>query len=432
MIMPGKAFPWRSMLVGALFVITVLNYIDRQTLSILAPVLQRQMSISDRYYAHIVTAFLFAYTLSYLLAGPITDRLGSRHSMTIFSLWWSFAEMLPPLLHSAFGLGISRFLLGIGEAGNYVAAPKSISENFQPRHRALALGIYTAGATIGATLAPPLVSVLSHRWGWQSVFFATGLAGVLWTIPWILLQRRLPPLEQEPPQASVRPSGAWKALLQRQDTYLLLLARLLTDPVWYFYLFWYPKYLQSARHLTLGQTGHTAWVVYLAADLGTLASGFAILWLLRTGFALFTTRYIVLAVAAATMLLSPLVATSPTVRMSFVFASCIAFSHMLFLVTLTTVVLDRFPTAIIGTATGLIAAGSGLGGMLSTEAVGAVVAHFGYTPLFWAMAVLHPLALLLLWQLRRPTTPASTHSFQSSISIVSLDTPPPLMENTHA
>lgn len=402
MIPHKRPFPWHWVLVGALFLITVLNYIDRQTLSLLAPQLQREMAIDDRSYAHIVSVFLFAYTLSYLLAGPLTDRIGSRRAMTFFTLWWSLAEMLPAFVRATLGLGASRFVLGIGEAGNYVAAPKSIGENFPPRHRALALGIYTAGATVGAALAPPLVFEINRHLGWQSVFLVTGIAGVLWTVPWILIQRHLP--HREPAAIDLskpRPSqrDMWLSLARRPDTSLLLLARLLTDPVWYFYLFWYPKYLQSARHLTLAQTGQRAWVVYLAADIGTIVSGLAVLPLLRAGLSLANVRRIVLASSAAVMLVSPMVALSQA-QLSFLFASMIAFAHMIFLVTLTAIVLDRFPAKILGTASGLIAAGSGLGGMLSTEAIGAIVVRFGYTPLFWAMACLHPVAVLLLWRLQ--------------------------------
>ncbi len=419
-------FQWRWVLVTALFFITVINYVDRQSLSLLAPWMQRQMSLSDRAYGHIVTVFLLAYTLSYLLAGYITDRLGSRRSMTLFVVWWSLAEMLPPFARSGLSLGASRFLLGFGEAGNYVAAPKAITEHFGPANRALAIGIYTAGATMGAAIAPPLVSQVSSRFGWPMVFFVTGLAGLVWVLPWLWIHRRL---GQQPPDSlpstedpiarasHTASSGGWSPILRQPQTWWLLVARFLTDPVWYFYLFWYPKYLQQSRHLSLSQTGHSAWVVYLAADVGTILGGWIALPLIRAGMQTPAVRRGVMTVAASAMLLSPLIVVVSSIRPMLGIASVIVFAHMAWLVTLTATILDRYPSSVVGVATGIIAAGSGLGGMLSSEIISAIVMHSGYTPLFWGMSLLHPLALLFYWQLKplRPVKAANS-LFQPSSS----------------
>jgi ACS family hexuronate transporter-like MFS transporter len=187
--------------------------------------------------------------------------------------------------------------------------------------------------------------------------------------------------------------------------------------VWYFYLFWYPKYLQQSRHLSLSQTGHSAWVVYLAADVGTILGGWIALPLIRAGMQTLAVRRGVMTVAASTMLLSPLIVIVSSIRPMLGIASVIVFSHMAWLVTLTATILDRYPSRVVGVATGIIAAGSGLGGMLSSEIISAIVMHSGYTPLFWGMSLLHPLALFFYWQLK-PLRPAKAENslFQPSSS----------------
>jgi MFS transporter, ACS family, aldohexuronate transporter len=325
---------WRWCVVLLLFLITVINYLDRQSLSLLAPMIQQKLAFPDRVYGHIVSGFLLAYTVSYLLAGYITDKLGSRRSMTIFVVWWSLAEMLPPFARSGWSLGVGRFLLGLGEAGNYVAAPKTIAEYFGAEERALAIGIYTAGATLGAALAPPLIGAVTIHFGWPVVFWSTGIVGLLWTGPWLWISRKIrqqgkisdtvcaPPALQDVSTANI-----WRRVIQRSDTWWLLLARCLTDPVWYFYLFWYPKYLQQERHLSLADTGHIAWVVYLAADLGTILGGWAAIPLLRRGLAILTVRRAIMAASAFMMLCSPLVVLLHSVDGSFACASLIVGSH---------------------------------------------------------------------------------------------------------
>ncbi|MGB9606887.1 MAG: MFS transporter, partial [Bryobacteraceae bacterium] len=179
----------RWWITGLLFASTVINYVDRQTLSILARTIQNELGMSELDYAHVVQAFLLAYTVAYLLAGRITDWLGARLSLALFLGWWSLADLLTGLARSAFSLGVLRFLLGLGEAGNYTAAPKAVSEWFLPRERALAVGIYTAGAMVGATISPPLISWLGGAFGWRMAFVATGAMGLLWLIPWLWLYR---------------------------------------------------------------------------------------------------------------------------------------------------------------------------------------------------------------------------------------------------
>ena len=266
---------------GLLFVSTIINYVDRQAFSLLAHEIQKSLHITDVGYAGVVQLFLVSYTLAYLLTGRVTDRLGSRLSMTVFIVWWSIADVLTAFAGSIYSLGMYRFLLGLGEPGNWTVQTKAISEWFPPHERGLAYGIGTAGATAGATVAVPLIAFLWAELGWRAAFVITGSLGLLWVIPWLWLFRISgnPPGVTEQPHTlkngylagrAANPEGEtegqrWKLMLADSNTWRFTLARLLTDPVWYFFLFWFPKYLISEHSMSLVRVGRSAWVVYLAA-----------------------------------------------------------------------------------------------------------------------------------------------------------------------
>jgi ACS family hexuronate transporter-like MFS transporter len=400
--MTGVLSQRRWWVVALLLLATILNYLDRQSLSILATTIQRAFGMSDYAYGHVVFAFLLSYTVAYALSGPFCDRFGVRVSMAVLMTWWSMAELLPAFVHSDLTLGASRLLLGLGEAGVWIVAPKAVGQYFPVEQRGTAIGIYTSGATLGAAIAPPLIALLAIRYGWQSVFIVTGLAGLLWVGPWIFLVRSKPALPDsekaiETPSSS---NGSSLSLLRLPNLWLLLIARLMTDPVWYFYLFWYPKFLTEARHLTLARIGRTAWVVYLAADIGGIAGGWASGWLMRRGLGTLTARRAVMTAAACLFPLSPLVALVSSVSLSSALAATIAFAHLSWMITLTAIAVDLFPKQKLGTAFGFISAGSGVGGLISAEVIPHILHASGYLPLFIVMGFLHPLALFMIWNLR--------------------------------
>lgn len=404
----------RWWITALLFFSTVINYMDRQNLSILARTIQNELKISDMQYAGVVQAFLLAYTLTYIVAGRITDRIGTRASMALFVVWWSISDMLTSFSRSVWSLGFFRFMLGMGEPGNYTAAPKAVSEWFPPKERGLVIGIYTAGATLGATIAPPVIAYLSATVGWRAVFICTGSLGLVWLIPWLWLYRKPEEhphagdeelqmirsgdedsvVEQEDEAAPA--GGVWRAILSKRSTWLLMLGRMITDPVWYFYLFWFPKYLTDSRHLTLPELARIAWLVYLAADIGCITGGYVSGWLIRRGFTPPASRMRVMALAACLLPLSPFVAYAPTPLLAVLVASIAAFSHLAWQISLSTLIVDIYPKRLVGTVFGLVAAGSGFGGMVSMNLVGRAVTYYSYTPVFIVMACLHPLAYLLI------------------------------------
>jgi ACS family hexuronate transporter-like MFS transporter len=403
----------RWWLVGALFLASVLNYLDRQTLSILAPTIQKDLQISDSAYAGIVNLFLVAYTLAYIFSGRLTDKLGTRLSLALFVGWWSLANMLTGWARSLVSLGTCRFLLGLGEAGNYTVGPKVVSEWFPAKERGVAIGLYTLGATIGATIAPIIVVHLADRYSWRTAFMTTGALGLLWLVPWLLLYPRNKPTAVAPTNETIvvaetpKPSEweLWRSVLMRRDVWTLMLARLLTDPVWYFYQFWLAKYLSADRGLQQNQLSIT-WVVFLAADIGTVLGGFLSGRLISRGRTPITARLAIMLACACLMPLSPFVAFAPSLALSLGITMVLVLAHLMWLTNLGALVVDLIPQRIIATAFGIVAAGSTVGGILMNSIVGWMVTGHSYTAWFIVMAFLHPIAWLLLKTLdsRKPLT----------------------------
>lgn len=412
----------RWWIVAMIFIASVLNYIDRQTLSILAPTIQRDLQLTDEDYAGVLNGFLIAYTIAYLFSGRIVDRLGVRAGLALFVGWWSIANILTGFSKSVVSLGVFRLLLGLGEAGNWTAAPKAVAEWFPARERGLAIGVYTLGGTIGATLAPVLIVALASWHSWQAAFVVTGLAGLAWLLPWLWLYRR--PDEHPRVTAAERVLigrgegdsadtgeswGRWWQLLARREVWLLIFGRMLTDPVWYFFQFWFAKYLYDTRGLDQSALSVT-WVIFLAADLGALGGGWFSGVLIKRNLSPAASR---LRIMLGCALIVPLAALVPQVdRLWLVLAigMCAVLAHMAWLINLSSLVVDLVPRASLGTVFGIVAAGSSVGGILMNKAVGWVATDYSYSPVFYAMAALHPMALLLLWSLRRPGTPSASFS----------------------
>ena len=438
-----------TLLVGA----AVLNYVDRQTLSALAPTIQADLGMDDRAYANVVNLFLVAYTIAYLVSGRIADRMGTRASMVLFVAWWSVANMLTAAAQGVRSLGGLRFLLGLGEAGVWPAASKAVSEWFPARERALAIGLYTMGATLGATLAPYLVIPLAtHAWGetqpalahalghgtgWRLAFLLTGAVGLLWLVPWLWFFRapresrllstaELQLLEQSaaaenPTKAEEKP-WTWTQVFTFRGTWLLLAGRLITDPVWYFYQFWFPKYLSADRHLSQDQLKIT-WIVYAAAGVGSLLGGWVSGQLIKRGTAPAASRLWVMLVCAGIMPLSPFIAHASGLGLAITLTVCTVIAALAWLINLSSIVVDIVPKHSLGTVFSVVATGSTIGGIIMNMIVAAMVsgpslkpAGFldqaikavaggvlelvqgrGYAQWFLIMALLHPLAWLMLY-----------------------------------
>lgn len=369
--------PVRWVIAALLFFAAVLNYVDKNTLSLLAPTIQKDLGLTDQHYAQIQNAFQVAYTIALLASGVIVDKLGSRISLALFVGWWSMANVLTAFARSAMSLAGFRFMLGLGEAGNWTASPKTVSEWFPAKERGLAIGIYTCGTPIGMTLAPLFIIWLSTNHGWQSAFVVTGVAGLVWLIPWLLFNRR--------PKAVAVDTGAacgvsaelpateekgwsWFGAFGQPVVWCLLIGRMFSDPIWFFYQNWFPKYLVTARGFTQEDVKIT-WVLFLAAGLGSLFGGWIAGQFMKGGRSPAKARVFVMLGCAVFMPLSPFVASVPTAQMALALASVIAFAHLAWLTNISALVVDVVPKKSLGSVFGIVAAGSSLGAIMMNNQV---------------------------------------------------------------
>lgn len=405
----------RWFIVSLLFLATVINYVDRQTLSVLAPMLREQFHMSNTDYSRIVFAFLLAYMIMQSGSGRLMDKLGTRLGMALTVGWWSVAAMLHAVSGSVLSFGVFRFLLGMGEAGNWPGGVKTVSEWFPARERAFATGFFNSGSTFGAIIAPPLVTWIALRWGWQPAFLMTGGLGFIWVVLWLLFYRlprdhrwlgereRAYILEgQATDHAQSAAKVRWVDLLGYRQMWGLILARMTADPVWWFYVFWLPEYLKRDRHFSMTMIGYFAWIPFLTADIGCLTGGAVSGWLIRRGCPVLKARKIVMSVSMALMLSGiPAVLTeSPTAAIALISLSTFAYSC--WAPNVLTLPADIFPQSVVASASGLSGTGAALGGMLFTLIIGKVVDHFSYVPVFVAAGVMPLIALSFILRMVKP------------------------------
>lgn len=376
-----------------LLVATTINYIDRQAISVAAPVLSREFSFTARDYSQIVFAFLLAYAVMQVVSGGLVDRLGTRLGFAVAIVGWSLANMLHAAGRSVLGFASLRFLLGAFEAANYPAALKAIAEWFPRSERSQAVGLLNVGPGLGAVLAPPLVAWLMLRWGWPLMFVATGLLGFLWLGPWLWLSRGAPAVR---PGAAEESRTAWRDLLADRRLLGLMLARFASDGAFYFFVFWLPKYLADVRGFGLAQIGAFAWIPFLAADVGSLAGGFAGTALIRRGWSLDASRKGTMWAGASLAAAAWPAAEAPAPWLALAFVAVAMFGIQVKSSSLFTVPADLYPPGAVARAWGLTGAAGSIGGMLFQLYIGSVVDRIGYGPVFAAVSGMHLLSTALV------------------------------------
>jgi ACS family hexuronate transporter-like MFS transporter len=287
---------YRWVICALLFAATAINYVDRQILGLLAIPLQHDFGWSESQYGLIITGFQLAYATGLLVFGRLIDWTGTRIGYAVAVCVWSLSAAAHGLVSSVSGFGGVRILLGLGEAGNFPAAIKAISEWFPQRERALAVGLFNSGSTAGAILTPLVVPWIALTLGWRAAFLLTGLLGLLW-IPCWLFGYRKPPVGRSAAVDATASIG-YGQLLRHRETWVFLLARALTEPVWWFYLFWAPKFLSASRGITLSHVGLPLVTMYLMANAGGLMGGWISSTLLRRGWTLNAARKVAVLVCA--------------------------------------------------------------------------------------------------------------------------------------
>ena len=386
----------RWVIIGMLCLSTFLNYFDRQTLSILKPTLKDEFGFDDNGYANIVSAFMVTYVIAYALSGRLVDWVGSRISLTLFVGVWSTANLLTGFAQTMGQLLACRAVLGAAEPGNYPAALRATATWFPAHLRGLAASIYQSGSATAAVIALPIVAFVAATWGWRMAFVVPGIAGLVWAFAWWRIYRA-PSLEYAPPdpQAEVaRPS--WGQLIRRPQLWGIVLARLVSDQVWYFCLFWMPGYLQENLHLTLVQAGLIGWVPFLIADLSGVASGFVSDRLVRRGLTPGQARLRVLTVMAFLAPCAMAVPFAHNVAVVIGLFCVVAAVCQVWLFTVTTLVADIFPRTSVASVLGIAGSFGALGGLLSSKLIGTFVGTLGFTPVFLALGCFHLVAAAIL------------------------------------
>lgn len=404
----------RWFIVGWLTLSTILNLIDRQTLSILAPTLRDEFGLSNRGYANIVNAFLLSYTIMYTAGGVLVDRIGERVGMAACVLWWSVAAMLHGLAQGALSLGLFRFLLGVGEPVNYPAALRATTTWFAKAERGLPIAIYSSGSSAGSLIAAPLVAWLTLHYGWRFAFFATGFLGLIWFAVWVLVYR-LPrheingagsqdraPQCAKPALAGHAAPARLKDLLRDRNVLAILLARFVTDPVWVFFLFWTPEYLKRDWGFSLKDIGLYAWIPFIFGGLGGVLGGMASDRLIRAGLSPAVARRRLLYGAAGVAPVGMLIGLTGSARVSIALIALMAFVCYIWFINTAALVSDIFPERVIGSIQGLMGTTGSIGGMVFTWLAGLLLDAFSsYKPVFIIAGSGHLLGALALWYLMR-------------------------------
>lgn len=396
---------WR--ICAMLFFATSINYMDRQVIGLLKPTLQHSIGLTEVNFGYIIAAFQVAYAIGLVAAGRLVDRIGSRLGYTLIMGTWSVAAMAHALARTALGFGIARFFLGLGEAGNFPAAIKTVADWFPQRERSLATGIFNSGANVGAILAPAIVPWVTLRFGWPAAFLSTGAFSLLWIIWWYRTYRKPadhPTLSGEElrhiyeqaaePMSERTP---WTRLLTHRQTWAVAGAKFLTDPIWWFYLFWLPGFFDTRFHLGLSRLGLPLILIYNMSAVGSIGGGWLPSLLARRGLTPVRARLgtmLLCALAAVPMLFA---ARVPTEWGAIALLSLAVGAHQGWSANLYTTISDMFPSGAVGSIAGIAGMAGSVGAAILSIGAGRMLEKtHSYTPLFMLAGSVYLVALVLL------------------------------------
>jgi ACS family hexuronate transporter-like MFS transporter len=395
---------------------TTKNYMDRQVLGVLKTTLQQQFTWNEIDYSNLVVTFQVAYAGGMLLAGPVIDRLGTRLGFSLAMIFWSLASMGHALCSSLNSFFVARFSLGLGEAGNFPASIKTVAEWFPKKERAFATGIFNAGTNFGAIITPLTVPWITYHWGWRAAFLFTGALGFVWLALWLWLYRspsehprlsakELAYIQSDPPLPTHRIK--WTKLLPYRQTWAFVMGKFLLDPIWWFYLFWIPDFLQRQHGLRLTQIGLPILTIYLIADVGSVAGGWLSSTLINRGRSVNVARKTTMLICA--LCVTPIIFAYKMENLwgAVLLIGLAAAAHQGFSANLFTITSDMFPPQAVGSVVGIGGMAGGVGGMLIAKVVGYALQWTGsYLIPFVTAAVAYPIALAIIHALAPKLTPA--------------------------
>ena len=390
-----------------LFFATTINYIDRQVFAILAPQLQTEIGWTEIEYGYIVTAFQLFYAIGLLLVGKWIDFLGTKKGFILSIIVWSLAAMSHAFARTPIGFGLARIALGIGESGNFPAAIKTISEWFPRKERALATGIFNSGSNIGAILAPLLVPIIALNFGWQAAFIITGFLGFIWLFFWLRLMNRpeehkginaaeLDLIKADTEEDLEKPTSIWE-IMRTRKVWAIAIGKFMTDPIWWFFLYWLPKFLNTTYGLKLDKIGLPLITAYLIADVGSIGGGWLSSKFLQMGWSINAARKTTLLICAILVVPIYWVSGIDELWPAVILIGLGMAAHTGWSANMYTLATDFFPKKDIGTVVGFIGMAGAVGGMLMASATGHLLQATGsYQILFIVAASMYGLALLII------------------------------------
>ncbi|MFD3003213.1 MFS transporter [Pontibacter toksunensis] len=421
----GKMGSYRWVVCALLFFATTINYLDRQIIGLLKPALEVQFNWTESDYSSIVMAFAASYAVGLLLFGRLIDTIGTKLGYSISIVLWSLAAMFHAAARSTLGFGIARAALGLGEAGNFPAAIKTVAEWFPKKERAFATGIFNSGANIGAVVAPILVPWMLGVYGWEMAFIATGAVGFVWLAFWWILyeipsrQKRLQRAEYDyihsdsdastPDEVSDTTPVKWSKLLTVRQTWAFIAGKFLTDPIWWFFLFWLPSYFSSVFKLDLSKPSLHLAVVYTATTVGSIGGGYLSSYFINKGWPVFKARKTAMLIIALCVV--PIMGAQFTTDLWTVVGliSLAAAAHQAWSANIFTTASDMFPKRAVSSVVGIGGMAGSLGGVLFPLFIGLVLDHYkaldrlagGYNVIF----IVCGSAYLLAWLIMHFITP---------------------------
>jgi ACS family hexuronate transporter-like MFS transporter len=400
----------RWWIVALIFLVTCINYVDRSSIGLLVTHFGPEIGITSREYGLIGALLLLAYTLSQSISGRLYDRYGARWGFSVSIIVWCIAAMAHSAIVGFTSFAACSFFLGLGEAGNWPGAAKVIAEWFPQKERALAMAIFNGGASMGGVIAPLLVAgFLDPLLGWRLTFLIVGVPGFLWLIAWLRIYR---PLMEHPrvsaeereyilegrPALGIRAAASpLRSLLALRQTWGILLARFLVDPIWWLYILWLPTYLKEVRHFSLKDIGASAWVPYLAAAVGSLFGGWLAGKLIARGVSVNIARKSVTGCAACLMTLGVLAARAQSAWGALLFISIVLFGFQMWISNVQTLPSDFFLSADVGSVAGLGGTAAGVSSLIFNLCTGALIAHYGYGAVLTIAGVLAPVGAVILF-----------------------------------
>jgi len=401
----------RWVILGLLFIETVLNYTDLQTLSVLAPELNKHLGMDENSYAKIVEVFLITYLSSFLMGGWVLDKLGVRKGMAIALAWWSIAEIAHGFAQNTTQLMICRGLFGFAYPGAYLAAAKAVSEWYPARERALGTAAYTAGATVGATIAPPLIAALTHSFGWRYSFILAGLAGLVYLVIWLCLYRSpeehswlsddekayiLAGKQENVDTADKSSALGPRYILSKRTFWAVALGRMIGDNPWIFFVMFVPTFLSSAHGWDITRLGHYLWIPFIFADTGTLSSGLLSGYLVKRGIPVLKARTALAGIAVVIMTFQFMLGYVSSLVGIIAILSLMMLCAATWLVNVGTIPVDVFPKRVVGRVVGLCTVGSIAGSLVFVPFVGRMLDKGNYHLLFGVMSGLPLVAFIVL------------------------------------